>query len=240
MISIYDVSKNREEKCLRTAQVLVDRRCLLLEARSKRITDNETLHVARDSYPELGAMILPHWCEQVRRQVPEKGHIPEREGGAHAHFKQHTSDWPISYVSNPRSPQHHLRAANASALPPPLQACYCVEFYVRYYFLFVRTLVSESWVHDAAFCWAAGANALADAASARMLAAMQVFMVDSSTGYCATIRYTPCLGRRSKSSRPFAPSRLHQHVEPKISDIRKIQCRKCRFFFCPPVRPSTR
>jgi len=39
-------------------------------------------------------------------------------------------------------------------------------------------LVSESWVHDAA-CWAAGAKALADAASARMLEAMQVFMIDN-------------------------------------------------------------
>ena len=118
--------------------------------------------------------------------MAEKGHIPEREGGAYVHFKQRTSYWlfrisPTLAARNNGPRNTTLRADNASARPPSSAGLLLlhVVLHVRYILFFVvRTLVSESWVHDAA-CWAAGAKALADAASARMLEAMQVFMIDN-------------------------------------------------------------
>ena len=113
------------------------------------------------------------------RQWPRRDTSPSEKGGAYVHFKQRSSDWPISHIATLAARNKHLRAANASARPPSSAGLLLlhVVLHVRYY-IFVRTLVSESWVHDAA-CWAAGAKALADAASARMLEAMQVFMIDN-------------------------------------------------------------
>ena len=133
---------------------------------------------------------LPSLARAGRRQVPERRDTSPRRRGICP--LQNSAVLTGPFRTSPPS-QH--------ATIPPCRQCLCSPsssglphvvtlasttlslrskvLHVRYIlFSVVRTLVSESWVHDAA-CWAAGAKALADAASARMLEAMQVFMIDN-------------------------------------------------------------